>query len=70
MFPTTRRPIGLTTAYNLQSMVFGGFAPFIASWLITQTGAPISLSYFVIFAAIVSGIALLLMAETANKELA
>jgi MHS family proline/betaine transporter-like MFS transporter len=51
-------------------MVFGGFAPFIASWLITQTGAPISLSYFVIFAAIVSGIALLLMAETANKELA
>ena len=39
MFPTSRRLTGLTTAYNLQSMVFGGFAPFIASWLITQTGA-------------------------------
>jgi MHS family proline/betaine transporter-like MFS transporter len=70
MFPTSRRLTGLTTAYNLQSMVFGGFAPFIASWLITRTGAPISLSYFVIFSAIVSGIALLLMAETARKELA
>ncbi len=70
MFPTSRRLTGLTTAYNLQSMVFGGFAPFIASWLITQTGAPISLSYFVIFSAIVSGIALLLMAETSRKELA
>ena len=69
MFPTSRRLTGLTTAYNLQSMVFGGFAPFIASWLITQTGAPISLSYFVIFSAIVSGIALLLMAETSKKEL-
>ena len=69
MFPTSRRLTGLTTAYNLQSMVFGGFAPFIASWLITQTGASISLSYFVIFSAIVSGIALLLMAETSKKEL-
>ncbi|MCC8969987.1 MFS transporter [Bradyrhizobium brasilense] len=69
MFPTKRRLTGLTTAYNLQSMMFGGFAPFIASWLITQTGAPISLSYFIIFSAFVSGAALLLMPETARKEL-
>jgi MHS family proline/betaine transporter-like MFS transporter len=69
MFPTSRRLTGLTTAYNLQSMVFGGFAPFIASWLITQTGEPMSLSYFIMFSAVVSGAALLLMAETMRKEL-
>jgi MHS family proline/betaine transporter-like MFS transporter len=69
LFPTSRRLTGLTTAYNLQSMIFGGFAPFIASWLITQTGAPISVSYFIMFAAIISCVALLLMRETAKKEL-
>jgi MHS family proline/betaine transporter-like MFS transporter len=42
MFPTARRMTGLTTACNLQSTLFGGFAPFIASWLIAATGQPIS----------------------------
>jgi MHS family proline/betaine transporter-like MFS transporter len=70
MFPTSRRLTGLTTAYNLQSMLFGGFAPFIASWLIAQTGAPISLAYFIMFSAVLSLIALLLMRETAKDELA
>jgi MHS family proline/betaine transporter-like MFS transporter len=69
MFPTARRLTGLTTAYNIQSMVFGGFAPFIASWLIAETGAPISLSYFIIASAAISGLALLMMAETSRKEL-
>jgi MHS family proline/betaine transporter-like MFS transporter len=50
-------------------MVFGGFAPFIASWLIAETGAPISLSYFIIASAAISGLALLMMAETSRKEL-
>jgi len=69
MFPTTRRLTGLTTAYNLQSMAFGGFAPFIASWLITQTGAPVSVSYFIMFAAALSLAALFTMNETAKKDL-
>lgn len=69
MFPTARRLTGLTTAYNIQSMVFGGFAPFIASWLIAETGAPISLSYFIIASAAISGLALLMMAETSRKAL-
>jgi MHS family proline/betaine transporter-like MFS transporter len=69
MFPTARRLTGLTTAYNIQSMVFGGFAPFIASWLIAETGAPISLSYFIIASAAISGVALLMMAETSRKAL-
>ena len=69
IFPTARRLTGLTTAYNLQSMIFGGFAPFIASWLIGQTGEPMSLSYFIMFGAIISAVALLFIPETAGKEL-
>ncbi len=69
MFPTARRMTGLTTAYNLQSMIFGGFAPFIASWLIAATGQAISLAFFVMFGALLSGIAVLALRETAHADL-
>jgi MHS family proline/betaine transporter-like MFS transporter len=69
MFPTARRMTGLTTAYNLQSMLFGGFAPFIAAWLIATTGKPIAIAFFIMFAAALSGIAVYLMRETAHRQL-
>lgn len=69
IFPTTRRLTGLTTAYNLQSMVFGGFAPFIASWLITKTGTPVSVSYFIIVSAVISLVAVVLLKETSKQRL-
>jgi MHS family proline/betaine transporter-like MFS transporter len=69
MFPTAKRMTGLTIAYNLQSMLFGGFAPFIASWLIATTGQPISIAYFIMFAAILSGGAVLMLRETAHGVL-
>jgi MHS family proline/betaine transporter-like MFS transporter len=69
LFPTARRMTGLTTAYNLQSMLFGGFAPFIAAWLIAATGAPISLAFFIMFGALLSGIAVICLRETAHQGL-
>jgi MHS family proline/betaine transporter-like MFS transporter len=69
IFPTTRRLTGLTTAYNLQSMVFGGFAPFIASWLIAKTGAPVSISYFIIVSAAISTVAVSMLRETSRQRL-
>ncbi|WP_419729722.1 MFS transporter [Lichenicola sp.] len=69
MFPTRRRLTGLNTSYNLASMVFGGFAPFIATWLISRTGQPIAVTYYVILAALVSLPALLMFRETAGRPL-
>jgi MHS family proline/betaine transporter-like MFS transporter len=69
MFPTIRRRTRLTTAYNLQSLVFSGFAPFIASWLITRTEAPISVAYFIIVTAIISSVAVWQLRETAHEHL-
>jgi MHS family proline/betaine transporter-like MFS transporter len=68
-FPTRRRLTGLGTAYNLSSMVFGGFAPFIATWLINQTGSPIAVSGYVMFAAILSTVAVWRLRETAYSGL-
>lgn len=69
MFPTARRMTGLTTAYNLQSMLFGGFAPFIAAWLIATTGKPISIAFFIMFGALLSGAAVIMLPETAHRGL-
>lgn len=69
LFPTRRRLTGLGTAYNLSSMVFGGFAPFIATWLINQTGSPIAVSGYVMFAAILSTVAVWRLRETAHSRL-
>ncbi len=69
MFPAARRMTGLTTAYNLQSMLFGGFAPFIAAWLIAATWAPISLAFFIMFGALLSGVAVACLRETAHDGL-
>jgi MFS transporter, MHS family, proline/betaine transporter len=69
MFPTKRRLTGLSTAYNLASMVFGGFAPFIATWLIATTHSPISVTYYVILGAAVSLPAVIAFRETAFQAL-
>jgi len=38
--------------------IFGGFAPLIATWLIAQTGDPLSPSYYLVATAFLSGLAL------------
>jgi hypothetical protein len=37
---------------NVSVSVFGGLAPLVATWLITQTGDPLSPSYYLIVTAL------------------
>ena len=55
--------------YSLAVAVFGGFAPFIATWLIATTGSPISPVFYVIAAAIISAGVILTLKETAHTPL-
>jgi len=59
LFPTQTRTTGLSLSYNTAVTIFGGFAPFILTWLISVTNDKLSPSYYLIFAAIVSIVALL-----------
>jgi len=52
-FPTGVRSTGLAIAYNFAVMLFGGFAQFIVTWLIRETGTPLAPAYYVMFGAIV-----------------
>jgi MFS family permease len=47
LFPANVRSIGLSLAYNIAVMVFGGFGPFIVTWLIETTGSPLAPTYYV-----------------------
>lgn len=52
-FPTHVRTVGLAIAYNVAVMIFGGFAPFIAAWLIDYLATPIAPAFYLIFGAVV-----------------
>ena len=56
-FPTGVRSTGLAIGYNFAVMLFGGFAQFIVTWLIRETGSPIAPAFYVMFGAVVGFIA-------------
>ena len=58
-FPVETRAVGIAFSYSISVTVFGGFAPFVATWLIVQTGNPLSPSYYLIFTALLSLAALI-----------
>jgi len=60
------RSTGLGTSYNLAVMLFGGFAPFLVTWLIHKTGSPLAAAFYVMFGAAVGLLASLLLRESAH----
>jgi len=69
LFQTHSRTTLMSTGYSVAVAIFGGFAPFIATWLISTTGSPISPTYYLIFSGIVSGIVISSFRETAHEKL-
>jgi len=58
-FPVEIRAVGVSLSFSLSVTIFGGFAPFVATWLIAQTGDPLSPSYYLMATALLSIIALM-----------
>ncbi|MBV8778411.1 MAG: MFS transporter [Alphaproteobacteria bacterium] len=58
LFPVETRAIGMSFSYSVSVTIFGGFAPFIATWLIAQTGDKLSPSYYLMATAVLSFIAI------------
>ncbi|WDD95634.1 MFS transporter [Burkholderia sp. FERM BP-3421] len=47
LFPAHIRSTGLSLAYNVAVMLFGGFGQFVVTWLIQATGTPLAPTYYV-----------------------
>lgn len=69
MFSTRNRTTWMSIGYGTSVTIFGGFAPFVAVWLIHKTGTPIAPVYYLMFGALVSGLATLSIRETAFDTL-
>src|SRR5881227_2212459 len=69
LFPTRVRYTALSVGYNIAVAIFGGFAPFIATFLVHETGSTQAPAFYVIAAAVVTGLILLKVPETAFKPL-
>ncbi|MCW8305746.1 MFS transporter [Acidiphilium sp. PA] len=54
VFPIRHRGIGLSVGYAIGIALFGGFAPFINTWLIAQTGDPRSPGLYLALASIIT----------------
>jgi MHS family proline/betaine transporter-like MFS transporter len=69
IFPTRVRYTALSIGYNMAVAIFGGFAPFIATFLVRVTDNSHAPAVYVIIAAIITLVVLLRTRETAFAPL-
>lgn len=69
LFPTTVRYSGFAFSFNLANAIFGGTAPFVATFLIAATGSRLAPAWYLVAAAIVAMVAMLAAKETSKGAL-
>jgi MHS family proline/betaine transporter-like MFS transporter len=67
-FPVKTRAIGVAFSFSVSVTVFGGFAPFIATWLIAATGDSLSPAYYLMATALLSIIALMVIGHRTTRR--
>lgn len=70
IFPTKVRYSGFAFSFNAANAIFGGTAPFVATWLISATGSKLAPAWYLVAAAFLALLAMLAAKETAGKPLA
>ncbi len=68
LFPAKVRMSAVSIGYNIGYAVFGGTAPFVATYLIDITGDKLSPSYYLIVSAVVSLIVFITIKETYQDD--
>jgi MFS family permease len=70
IFPTHLRSTWMSSGYALSVAIFGGFAPFVATWLIQVTGSPLAPTYlYLLPSAVISLLVIWSLKETAGTNL-
>jgi MHS family proline/betaine transporter-like MFS transporter len=69
MFPTSVRYTCFGLPFNMGNAIFGGTAPFIATFLILQMNNTFALAFYLMAAALIAFVSLLRTKETVNKSL-
>lgn len=69
LFPKAVRATGMSIVYSIGVALFGGFAQFIATWLINLTGDKLSPAYYLIACLVVSTLALIGLEDRTGREI-
>ncbi|MDN6332308.1 MAG: MFS transporter [Micrococcaceae bacterium] len=69
MFPTRVRYTGFAVSFNLSNAIFGGTAPFVATFLIGFTGSDLAPGWYLMGAAVIALVAVAFSAETSKQPL-
>jgi MHS family proline/betaine transporter-like MFS transporter len=69
LFPKHVRATGIALTYVVSASFFGGFSPFIASWLVAQTGNPLAPAWYVAAACAISLLPLIWLKDCTGKPL-
>lgn len=65
-FPTEVRYSGFALSFNTANALLGGTAPFIATWLIAQTGSVLAPAWYLVAISILALVAMLLAKSTSH----
>ena len=66
LFPTKIRYTGISISFNIAIMSFGGFTPFMNTYLVAITGTSVAPAFGVMAIAVLSGIAMLMTKDHTN----
>jgi MHS family proline/betaine transporter-like MFS transporter len=70
LFPKHVRATGIALTYVVSASFFGGFSPFIASWLVAQTGNPLAPAWYVAAACAISLMPVIWLKDRTGQPLA
>lgn len=68
LFPAHIRSTGLSLAYNIAVMLFGGFGQFIVTWLIRVTHSQLAPTFYVMAGLVLSLIAVAYIPATRHAD--
>jgi MFS transporter, MHS family, proline/betaine transporter len=69
LFPTKVRYTGISISFSIAIMSFGGFTPFINTYLVEKTGNIVAPAFWVMAVAALSGVAMLVTKDRTNIPL-
>lgn len=64
IFPPASRLLWMSTGYSLATALFGGFGPYISTWLVKTTGSPLSPTAYIVGCALLSLAVVIPLKET------
>jgi MFS family permease len=69
MFPKHVRASGMSLVYSVGVSVFGGFSPFVSTWLVNATGSKLAPAWYLFAMTLVSFIGLLWLKDFTGKDI-